>query len=202
MNTFVKSFFSPINSGPVVEDSRVHCAAKVILYDADGKKIPLVETDIGYVEISNPTTLAGEPCSPADHISQRLEMHPHASDHPDAPLVRFMPGHEPDVHHYCPTGMDAIKAHLAERGEHGLHPEVMAALKAQLLHRDDIDAKTCRHMGLSYTEIRALPKFERLKHEQRLRNIKVDAEADRLTIIGKTAQRIARHRAKKAKKNA
>lgn len=200
--SFVKAFFSPSLFSPVAEDSRPECGAKVIIYDADGEKIPLVETDLGMVEISAPTTLAGEPCSFADHISQRLEMHPHASDHPDAPLVRFIPGHEPDVHHYCPTGMDAIKAHLAERGEHGLHPEVMAALKAQWLHRDDIDAKTCRHMGMSFVEIRALPKFERLQHEQRMRNIKVDAEADRLTIIGKTAQRIARHRAKKAKKNA
>lgn len=199
---FVKTFYSPLFGAAVAADSRAECGAYGVLYDADGNVIPAVIVHLGYINITKPISIDGGECSFADHISQRLEMHPHASDHPDAPLVRFMPGHEPDVYHYCPTGMDAIKAHLAERGEHGLHPEVMAALKAQLCHRDDIDAKTCRHMGMSYAEIRALPKFERLKHEQRMRNIKVDAEADRLTIIGKTAQRIARHRAKKAKKNA
>lgn len=199
---FVKTFFSPLDEGAVCADQLAECAANVTRYDLNHVEIPTVIVDLGCIVINNPTLMSGDACSMAAHIAQRLEMHPHASDHPDAPLVRFMPGHEPDVYHYCPTGMDAIKAHLAERGEHGLHPDVMAALKAQLCHRDDIDAKTFRAMGMSFAEIRALPKFERLQHEQRMRNIKVDAEADRLTIIGKTAQRIARHRAKKAKKNA
>jgi hypothetical protein len=215
---YVKTFFSPTSDYPVAAAELPGYLASVRRYDAAGNEQPLVEVDLGMVEINNPTTITGQPCSPADHISQRLEMHPHASDHPDAPLVRFMPGHEPGVYHYCPTGMVAIKAHLAERGEHGLHPVVMAALKAQLCNRDDVDLDTFRNMGLSFEEIRALPKYQRAIHKRNAardaprlaaEKAKADAEmkaateaaelAARQTLIGKIAARIARHRAKKLK---
>ena len=150
---FVKVYFLPLDAPAVVADGRAECGVTLAHFDAEGHIIPTVCVDVGVVQVDKPTTLNGEPCNLAAHIADRLEMHPHASDHPDAPLVRFIPGHKPDAHHYCPTGLDAIKTHLAERGKDGLHPQVMALLKSQLCHRDDIDAATCRNMGMSYAEV-------------------------------------------------
>lgn len=210
--SFIKTYFSPAYDGATVAAYQADALAHIRKYDGNGKEIALVEIDVGHVEIKTFTTLNGDLCSPAEHVAQRLEMHPHASDHPDAPLVRFMPGHEPEVHHYCPTGLNAIKSHLAERGEHGLHPQVMALLKSQLCHRDDIDATTCRNMGMGYAEIAALPKFQRAKHKRELlkRAVASNAarlEADALTaaandaahqaMILKTTERHIRHRDRK-----
>lgn len=155
---FVKVFFSPTRDFIVCADTRAECAAHVVLQDAAGNIVPMVQVDVGAVVVDEPVALDGKPCSIADHVSQRLEMHPHAADHPDAPLIRFKPGHEPDVHHWCPTGLDAVKAHLRERGAEGLHGDVINVLREQCLHREDFGPSDLRNLGLSLAQIKAVPR--------------------------------------------
>ena len=87
--------------------------------------------DLGLVDDFDPIGLDGKPCSHAGHIYQRIEKHPLADTHPDAPKVHFKPEHKdvPRVH-FCPCDTKGIEAHLKANG----HDRLPTTVHAWLAH--------------------------------------------------------------------
>lgn len=87
--------------------------------------------DLGLVNDFDPVALDGTPCNHASHIRQRIEKHPLADTHPDAPKVRFAPEHKdvPRIH-FCPCDTKGIEAHIKANG----HDRLSSTAHAWLAH--------------------------------------------------------------------
>lgn len=86
--------------------------------------------------------------------------------------LRFKnPAHEKFLHR-CPTMADQLQS-----GDHDLPEPVKTHLRQQWAHREDLSIKTFKSIGFTTAEIAELPKFQLLRHKQRLAN-QEKAEAD------------------------
>lgn len=89
--------------------------------------------------------------------------------------------------HPCACTTTALQS-----GEHALPEPVQSHLRSRWAHRDDLSAKAFRSIGFTATEIRNLPKFQLLRHQQHLANLekhhaaardkKSEAQATRLAL--------------------
>lgn len=95
----------------------------------------------------------------AAFIRERLEKHPLADTHEDAPKVRVKPDAEdaPTIH-FTPCGIADINAHCEARGRDALPPAAAAALREMLAHREDVPLKTLAALGFSFDELKRHPR--------------------------------------------
>lgn len=96
--------------------------------------VPCETFDLGIVDETKWVSIDGTPCSAAQYFVQRVEKHPLADTHPDAPKIRIKPEFAGDVN--CAPGapctVAGIKQRLRERGPSGLPANVRAWLTAIL----------------------------------------------------------------------
>lgn len=116
--------------------------------------------DLGLVDEFDPVALDGSACSHASHIFQRIEKHPLADTHPDAPKVRFKPEHKdvPRVH-FCPCDKAGIEAHLKANGHDRLSSTAHAWLATILPPHEAKRLGLGR--GVQLAHIKALEKARR-----------------------------------------
>lgn len=126
----------------------------------------LPHVDIGLAEVTEWKTPEGKPCSPAAHFFQRVEKHPHADSHPDAPKVRIRPDCEGDCPPvwFCPAGEAELLAHLDARGRDGLPAVVREHVRKIFAQRDDIALQALYNLGMSTAQLRQLPRIQRAQH--------------------------------------
>ena len=119
----------------------------------------------------------------AAYIRERLEAHPLADAHEDAPKVRIKPdaADMPAVH-YTPCGIADIMAHCEARGRDGLPEESKAVLRQMLAHREDVPLKTLHALGFSFDELKKHPRMLAKRQQidqQRMAAQEAAAEAER-----------------------
>lgn len=133
------------------------------LRDAAGVPYPFV--DLGVAEPAAWTSVAGEPAPASQHFFERIEKHPAADSHTDAPKVRIKPAHvaECPTVHFCPAGQKEIEDHLATRPRDGLPTAAQALLRGIWRHREDISLKTLQGLGMTAEELKKLPRIERAR---------------------------------------
>lgn len=92
-------------------------------------------------------------------IFSRLETHPLADTHEDAPKVRFKPDatDAPEVM-FCPARVSDIVAHIMARPQNALPAEVCADLKHRFAERQDVPMIALRAVGFSMDEIKNHPR--------------------------------------------
>lgn len=150
----------------------------------DGAPLPFV--DFGLVHDFDPTDLDGQPCSPARALFVRMEKHPHADSHPDAPKVRLKPAHAGYVWQvFAPCCLATLEAHVRSQGADRL-PSVAKAWLAWIS-----PAEQMQRMGLPATVPIAVAKaLERQRRGQDAGNViaQLDRAAQKLSD-----ERSARH---------
>lgn len=93
-------------------------------------------------------------------VIQDLDIHPAASEHPDAPRIRL----KTLTATWCPVTDAALIAHCAGRPRDALPPEAAAVLRDIWQKREDATPGLLGALGMSAEEIADLPKF-RAKRE-------------------------------------
>ena len=132
---FVRVFIDRATGEPVeVHESELPIGAW--LRDQDGE-FPFY--DLGLMADFNAKTVDGAKCSPAQAIRERIEKHPHADSHPDAPKLRFKADSRLPKAVFCPCGVEDIKSHLRANG-HERMPSIALAWLARVLPPDSISA--------------------------------------------------------------
>lgn len=110
------------------------------------------------IGVIDETTLPSD-VRPCAYALARLEKHPLADTHPDAPRLRFKPDATdlPEVH-WMPCALPELAAHCAERGRDGLPEASKAALREMLVHREDVPLTTLAAIGFSFDELKRHPR--------------------------------------------
>ena len=92
-------------------------------------------------------------------IFSRLETHPLADTHEDAPKVRFKADaiDAPEVM-FCPSRVEDIVAHISARPVNALPEKVCADLKHRFGDRQDVPMIALRAVGFSLAEIKKHPR--------------------------------------------
>jgi hypothetical protein len=114
---------------------------------------------------------------------KRLEKHPLADTHPDAPRLRWKPDATdlPNVT-WMPCSLPELAAHCEARGRDGLPEESKAALREALKHREDVPLKTLHALGFSFDELKKHPRLLAKRQQldqQRMAAQETAAEAER-----------------------
>jgi hypothetical protein len=115
--------------------------------------------DIVSIGAVDETTLP-DGVAPCAYAIARLEKHPAADTHPDAPRIRWCRdvADIPEVH-WMPCSLPDLHEHCEARGKDGLPDQSKLILRQVLSHRADIPAKTFAALGYTAAEIKALPRF-------------------------------------------
>lgn len=96
----------------------------------------------------------------AAFIRERLEKHPLADTHVDAPKVRVKPeALDAPTIYWTPCSYLAIAEHLANRGRDSLPTLVCEALREHYTNTPYATARALRAIGYSFDQIKALPRF-------------------------------------------
>ncbi|MFN8696300.1 MAG: hypothetical protein ACK5XE_08295 [Burkholderiales bacterium] len=105
------------------------------------------------------TTLP-EGTRPCAYAIARLEKHPLADSHPDAPRLRWKPDAAdlPDVA-WMPCSLPELAAHCEARGRDGLPDASKAVLRQMLAHREDVSLKTLHALGYTFDELKQHPRL-------------------------------------------
>lgn len=93
------------------------------------------------------------------YIFDRIEAHPLADTHEDAPKVRIKPDAiDAPALHFCPTSTVAILAHIDKRGPAGLPDVVKPALREAFKTREDVSLAQLRALGFTFDELKKHPR--------------------------------------------
>lgn len=137
---------------------------------------------------------AADAVTKAAYIRERLEKHPLADQHPDAPKVRFSP-HAVDAPtlHFCPTNVTRIIEHVEQRGAAGLPSESRNALRQVFAGREDIPLKVLRAVGFTIEELKRHPRTHanraRIEAEKQAEAERLAAEVQRARLERKLAEK-------------
>jgi hypothetical protein len=134
------------------------------------------------IGVIDETTLP-EGVRPCAYAIERLEKHPLADTHPDAPRLRWKPDATdlPNVT-WMPCSLPELAAHCEARGRDGLPEESKAALREALKHREDVPLKTLHALGFSFDDLKKHPRLLAKKQQldqQRMAAQEAAAEAKR-----------------------
>jgi len=138
-------------------------------FDADTHDVVAVmEQDIPFrkagIEMPGRTLVVIDLGGIPDHIlagdlHDIIERHPLADSHEDAPQWRFKPDAEAPQVIFTPCGESDIVAHLSTHGLDRLPADALQTARAIFASRDNATLAQLRAVGLSFAEIKALPRY-------------------------------------------
>jgi hypothetical protein len=123
----------------------------VALADIDGLQI----ADLGLVDLPQAT----ETTQVVAWLRENISAHPVAGTHQDAPLVSIKSAAR-DAISWTPCRDIDVIAHLETRGDFALPDAALMHLRGEFTQREICSPRALRALGLSFSEIRALPKFQ------------------------------------------